>query len=181
MKSSHNSATGAIPSGDAIDVLLAQWRRERPDVDLRPIGPLGRLRRCWSLVERRFEANFASFGVSGWEFDVLGTLRRSGPPYRLAPTTLFASLMVTSGTMTHRLRRLEAEGLVTRVPSPDDGRSLLVELSPAGLALVDRVLDAHTAKARAIVRDVPPEVLATLDAALSTLLDVLEQPRQPGD
>jgi hypothetical protein len=93
---------------DAVDAILGQWRRERPDLDTGPMGPIGRLKRCTALVQRHLDENFARFGLSFWEFDVLATLRRSGRPYRLTPTALFSALMVTSGTMTNRLQRLES-------------------------------------------------------------------------
>ena len=95
---------------DAVDAILAQWKRERPDLDASPMGPIGRIKRCAVLLERRLDETFAEFGLSRWEFDMLATLRRSGAPYCLAPTTLFSTLMVTSGTMTHRMAKLEAQG-----------------------------------------------------------------------
>ncbi|MEG0223857.1 MAG: MarR family transcriptional regulator, partial [Comamonas sp.] len=91
---------------DAVDAILAQWQRERPDLDASPMGPIGRIKRCAALLEQQLEAGFAAFDLSLWEFDMLAALRRSGAPCRLSPTELFSTLMVTSGTMTHRLKRL---------------------------------------------------------------------------
>ena len=53
---------------DAVDVILDQWRRERPDLDPAPMGPIGRLKRCAALLEGRLEAGFASYDLSVWEF-----------------------------------------------------------------------------------------------------------------
>ena len=161
---------------DAVDTILEQWRRERPDLDISPMGPIGRIKRCAALLERRLEDAFARFGMSLWEFDVLATLRRSGAPYRLAPTALFSALMVTSGTMTNRLQRLEANGLVRRVPNSQDARSLLVQLTPTGLALIDQVVEAHVANEHAILAPLPAATLAALDRHLSALLLALESP-----
>jgi len=72
------------PPRDAVDVILGQWRRERPDLDVSPMGPIGRIKRCAVLLEARLEAEFAKFGLSMWEFDMLATLRRSGAPYCLS-------------------------------------------------------------------------------------------------
>lgn len=119
---------------DKVDLILEQWAREMPALDVGPMGVIGRLNRCAALMRRRLDAKFEEFGLSNWEFDVLATLRRSGAPHQLAPTALFSQLMVTSGTMTHRLQRLEAQGWVSRAPNPADARSLLVQLSPAGLS-----------------------------------------------
>lgn len=161
-------------AGDAVDAILLQWARERPDLDVSPMGPIGRIKRCAALLEQRLDANFARFGLTLWEFDMLATLRRAGAPYRLSPTALFSTLMVTSGTMTHRLKRLEASGLVMRVPNEQDARSLLVELSAKGLALIDSAVEVHVEKERELVKALPPEALAELDAQLSALLRSLE-------
>jgi DNA-binding MarR family transcriptional regulator len=160
---------------DAVDAILEQWRRERPDLDTRPMGPIGRLKRCAALIERRLESNFAGFGLTLWEFDMLATLRRSGPPYRLTPTALFSALMVTSGTMTHRLNRLAERGLIERVPNPDDARSQLVQLSDAGRVLIDRVLPAHLATEAAMLNALSAAGLEQLDKQLSCLMRALER------
>lgn len=161
---------------DAVDAILGQWQQERPDLDSSAMGPIGRLKRCAALLQRRLDATFAAFDMTGWEFDVLATLRRSGKPYCLAPTALFSAMMVTSGTMTHRLQRLEANGRIERIPNSNDGRSMLVQLTPAGLALIDRAVEAHVANAQANLSLLPPDALQCLDRGLSELLLVLETP-----
>jgi len=159
---------------DAVDVILGQWQRERPDLDASPMGPVGRIKRCAALVEQRLEACFATFGLSLWEFDMLATLRRTGAPYRLSPTELFSALMVTSGTMTHRLKRLESRGLIERVSNEQDARSLLVQLTKKGRALIDQAVEAHIDNERLMLSALPAEALAALDTNLSTLLRALE-------
>lgn len=159
---------------DAVDTILEQWHRERPDLDTAPMGPIGRLNRCAALLTPRLEAGYAAFDLSIWEFDMLATLRRAGAPYCLSPTTLFSTLMVTSGTMTHRLKRLESRELIERVANPEDARSLLVQLTDQGLALIDRAVESHLENERRLLETLPPEVLAELDASLSRLLRVLE-------
>ena len=161
-------------TADAVEAILEQWQRERPDLDLAPMGTIGRLKRCAALVQRRLDGTFAEFGMTAWEFDVLATLRRAGQPFRLAPTALFSSLMITSGTMTHRLQRLEASGLVDRVPNRNDARSLLVQLTPAGRDLIDRAVTAHVENERRILSSLTPAQLGTLDAQLAQLLALLE-------
>lgn len=159
---------------DAVDRILEQWRQERPDLDPSPMGPIGRLKRCSALVQRRLEACFGRFGLSGWEFDMLATLRRAGAPYRLAPTDLFSALMVTSGTMTHRLKRLQQAGWIIRVANPEDARSLLVQLTPAGMRLIDQAVAAHIENERAMLSGLDPDRLVELDRRLAELLAVLE-------
>lgn len=160
---------------DAVDAILAQWRREKPDLDLGPMGLIGRLGRCAALIRRRLDAEFERFGLSSWEFDVLAALYRSGSPYCLAPTALFSTLMVTSGTMTHRLKGLEARGWIAREANPGDARSLLVRLTPEGLAQIDAALLAHVENEKRIMAPLAAADQAELDAALARLLAVLEK------
>lgn len=164
---------------DAVDRILAQWNRERPDLDVAPMGTIGRVKRCSALLQRRLEEVFSAYGMTAWEFDMLATLRRAGAPHRLAPTTLFSMLMITSGTMTHRLQKLEANGLVERIANPDDARSMLVQLSPAGLELIDRAVTAHVENERNILAPLRAADLAALDASLVKLLAVLEPASEP--
>jgi DNA-binding MarR family transcriptional regulator len=159
---------------DAVDHIMNQWRRERPDLDPSPMGLIGRLARCEMLLRRKLDQTFERFGMTSWEFDVLATLRRAGHPYSLAPTALYSSLMVTSGTMTHRLQRLEKVGLVERVKSSEDLRSMLVQLTDAGLSLINQAVEAHIANEQAILDLLPAESRKQLDKHLVTLLSVLE-------
>ena len=109
-----------------------QWARELPDLDTEPMAILGRAFRLSNMVRPSIEATFAGFGLDRGEFDVIATLRRSGPPYRLTPTEMYTSLMISSGGLTHRLDRLEKAGLIRREKSPRDGRSMLVALTRRG-------------------------------------------------
>lgn len=169
MKAQHSPQTR-----DAVDAILEQWRRERPDLDTSPMGPIGRIKRCAALLEQQLEAGFAEFDLRVWEFDMLATLRRAGAPYCLSPTELFSMLMVTSGTMTQRLKRLETRGWVERVPNEKDARSTLVQLTSDGLALINRAVEAHIENEHSLLSRVPADVLAGLDAHLATLLRTLE-------
>ena len=85
---------------DAVDVIIDQWKRELPELASENMALIGRLRRCSILLAPRLDEVFAAYDLSNGAFDVLATLRRAGAPYILTPTELFASLMVTSGTMT---------------------------------------------------------------------------------
>jgi DNA-binding MarR family transcriptional regulator len=159
---------------DAVDAILEQWHRERPDLDVSPMGTIGRIKRCSALLQRELDKVFTAYGLTAWEFDVLATLRRSGAPYCLAPTALFSSLMITSGTMTRQLQQLEAAGLVSRMPNPNDARSLLVKLTTVGLELIDRAVEAHVVNEARILAPITAADLAVLDVRLSELLAVLE-------
>ena len=125
---------------DEVDDLVAAWGRERPDLDTSPMQVLSRVDRLARHVDRARAAAFSRHDLEGWEFDVLAVLRRSGEPYRASPGVLVRATGVTSGTMTNRVDRLTARGLVRRETDPDDRRSVRVELTDAGRSTVDGAL-----------------------------------------
>jgi DNA-binding MarR family transcriptional regulator len=157
------------PSADHVDRLRAQWLREMPDVDTSPMEVVGRARRITLTLRPEIEAVFTRHGLDAGEFDVIGSLRRSGPPYRLRPTELYKVLMISSGGLTDRLARLEARGLVRRVPSPEDRRSLMVELTEAGVAKAEAALTEDMAVEKARLAALTPEEQARLAALLRKL------------
>ncbi|ASP40454.1 MarR family transcriptional regulator [Bacterioplanes sanyensis] len=159
---------------DHVDTILEQWQRERPDIDCSPVGPIGRLSRLSQHIGQSISAHHKSLGLSSGEFDVLATLRRSGAPYRLTPTALFQSAMLSSGAMTNRLNRLESAGHIRRVADTEDRRSLLVELTEKGLGLIDEVFAAHVENERQLLAEVPQQQLQQLDEILRGWLSRLE-------
>ena len=128
---------------DRIDELVAQWKAERPDLDAGVMAEVGRLLLVARVIGDRLAAFAGEHGLQVGEADVLLTLRRAGDPYRLSPTRLAQSLLISTGAMTNRLDRLEARGLVRREPDPGDRRSLQVALTSDGRALVDEVVGGH--------------------------------------
>ena len=130
---------------DHVARIMAQWARERPDVDVSPQGIIGRLSRLSDALDDELRPVFAAAGLSDGDFDVLAALRRSGEPYALSPGALSGTTMVTSGAITKRVDRLVASGLVTRRVGDGDGRRRTVALTPRGLALIDRLFVEHMA------------------------------------
>lgn len=136
---------------DHVDGILAQWARERPDLDASPMGLIGRLHRLAQVLDERLRPIFAEAGLGRGDFDVLATLRRSGAPYELSPTELAASSMVTSSAVTKRVDRLERDGLVTREQNRDDARARRIRLTERGFDLVDRLVEQHLVNEHALV------------------------------
>jgi DNA-binding MarR family transcriptional regulator len=171
-----------IPPEDHVARVLAQWAAERPDLDLAPVGIVARLGRLGRYVDQEHERLFTGHGLRREAWDVLASLRRCGPPYRLSPTELYLGLMRTSGAMTNRLRRLEAAGLVRRVIDPSDGRALLVELTDEGRALVDALAPLHLANERAMIAALSAREQEQLAGLLAKLLAAFEaeDDRPPG-
>lgn len=133
---------------DQVDRIVEAWRRERPDLDTAPMEVLSRVSRLARHLDRRRREAFAQVRVDGaglepWEFDVLAALRRAGPPYELSPSELMAQTLVTSGTMTTRVEKLAARGLVRRSRrETGDRRGVRVALTDAGRAAADSALEA---------------------------------------
>lgn len=160
--------------GDAVDAILEQWRRERPDLDLSAMGTFARLAQLSLVLGPAVEQVFARHGLRRGEFDVLAALRRSGPPYTLIPSELAATLMMSRAGMTNRLDRLEAAGLVERSLDPADRRSFRIALTEEGRRVVDAALTEHAANVARLVTYLTREERETLDRALRSLLRAVE-------
>lgn len=159
---------------DHVDRILAQWRRERPDLDVEPMGILGRLKRLGTHLGREVETVLMQHGLSTSAFDVLATLRRSGAPHRLSPGELLKMTMVSSGTMTNRIDQLEKAGFVERILNPDDRRSVLIALTEKGLATVEEAVGAHVANQQRLTRNLTAEDKAEFDRLLKKFLSDFE-------
>ncbi len=163
--SRQHAAAPAQGVRDHVEDRREQWRRELPDVDTVGMAVFGRAR--WITLQARptIEAVFARHGLDAGEFDVLSTLLRAGQPYRLRPTELYKSLMISSGGLTDRLARLEKGGLIVREPSESDARSLLVRLTEHGRRQAERAFREDMEVERAL--------LEGLDEAERELLSML--------
>lgn len=160
---------------DHVDKILAQWRQERPDLEVAPMGLIGRVKRLNLMLAREMEKTWSAFGLTAASFDVLATLRRSGPPFSLSPSALIASTMVTSGTMTNRIDQLEKAGLVERKQSPEDGRSFQISLSEKGFSLIDEAVTAHVQTQSALVAGLSTEDRRELDDLLKKFSSALDE------
>jgi DNA-binding MarR family transcriptional regulator len=161
---------------DHLDRIAAQWRRERPDLDVTPLEVLGRLFRAAHLADAALAEMLGDHGLQpGW-FDLLAALRRAGSPYELNPTSLMETTMLSSGGITKRLDRLVEAGLVERRPDPADRRGTLVRLTRKGKGLIDKAIAAHVHNEEHLLRSLVPGERRALDRLLRTFLGGLEQP-----
>jgi DNA-binding MarR family transcriptional regulator len=165
---------------DHIDRVVAKWKRERPDYNLAPVEIIGRTGRIMEYVDRALEAKFEEFGISRATFDVLATLRRGGPPYRMTQRDLMHSLLRTSGSMSLRIDTLEREGLVTRVQDREDRRLVFVTLSPKGSNLLDNVVPEHLANETALIAGLSTAEREQLRSLLRKWLVSLEENESHG-
>lgn len=163
---------------DGVDDLVDQWKAQRPDLQPEVMGIFGRFGRVWAHATSAIEATLAEWQLQLGEFDVLAAIRRSGPPFTVAPSQLTRSLMLSPSGITSRLDRLEKLGFIERKPSPDDRRSLLVVLTAAGKRLVDEAVTAHVANETRLLAALSAAERKTLDQLLRTLLRSYEAPRE---
>lgn len=160
---------------DHIDRIVAQWRRERPDLNTAPLGLFGRLFRAAQLADVALGEMLVAHDLqSGW-FDLLAALRRAASPYELNPTQLMRATMLSSGGMTKRLDRMVEAGLVERRPDPGDRRGTLVRLTRRGKTVIDKAIDAHLANEERLLRALSTAERRHLDELLRTLLADLER------
>ncbi len=157
-------------ANDAVDAIVDQWRRERPDLDSAAKHLTGRVIRLASLFQRAYTEAFAPLGLSDGDYGVLVTLRRAGAPHRLTPSDLARSQMMTSGGMTAAIDRLERKGLVTRLPNPNDRRGSLVELTDEGRKVVDGAMELHAVAESQLVGALTATERRTLEQLLRKLL-----------
>ena len=171
---------------DEVDGLVEAWARELPDLDLGPVAVFSRISRLARHLDLARREAFTAEGIESWEFDVLATfmqrlltpgefdvlaaLRRAGEPYELSPGRLLRETLVTSGTMTNRVDRLAARGLVERNPDPADRRGVLVRLTPEGRAHVDSAFTALLQAEHELLDGVPDRDRERLASLLRSLL-----------
>jgi DNA-binding MarR family transcriptional regulator len=155
---------------DEVDELVAAWQAQRPDLDVEPLQVLSRISRLARHLDIARRAAFANHGLESWEFDVLSALRRQGPPFQLTPSALVRATLVTSGTMTNRIDRLAAAGLVRREPDPSDKRGVLVTLTGEGAERVDAALADLLGRERQLLAGLDEIERKQLAALMRTLL-----------
>ncbi len=144
MRQDRKSVTGGpTPLGADMQNILAQWRRERPDIDPAPMAVCGDIWRAGETLRRAVLANLAEHQLDMAGFDVLLTLRRQGRHESLSPSSLAREMMLSTSAMTNRLDRLEQRGLIKRMADPADRRGVKITLSHKGYQLADKLVVSH--------------------------------------
>jgi DNA-binding MarR family transcriptional regulator len=163
-----------ISASDRIERARTEWAAERPDLDTSPMEVIGRILRASHLADALIKSELRPAGLDRGGFDVLATLRRSGPPFQLTPTRLYEELVLTSGAVTHRVDALERAGLVQRAGGQPDRRSTLVGLTEKGIAVIDAAMGTHMECEEAMIASLPAADRAALAALLKKLLVSME-------
>lgn len=160
---------------DAVDDIVDQWRRQRPDLSPDPMLVIGRIDRLSAAFDALLRPTFAAAELGNGDFDVLAALRRRGKPYELTPGELSQAMLVTTGAVTKRLDRLERQGLVVRAVTPGDARGRLVSLTRAGARLTDELIERHLVREAELLDGLDDAERTRLASLLSKLLVSLER------
>jgi DNA-binding MarR family transcriptional regulator len=155
---------------DIVDRGMAQWLHERPDIDCSGKAIVGRILRLQDVILRAANSALKQHGLNYSAYAVLATLRASGAPYRMSPSQLVETLLLTSGGTSNLLARLERKGWIKRLADPLDGRAVIVELTPAGKVLVDGAMADHAAMERQLLEMLTQDEKVVLAELLSRML-----------
>lgn len=151
---------------DRVDALIADWKRENPNLRADAMQVVGRIIRLGRAYQDAVSTLLRPHGLSYSDFDVIATLRRCGHPYALTPTQLQQSVLLTSGAMTACLRRLELRGFITRSGDAEDGRRSAAKLTKKGQNLVDKLIAHRFALAETALADLDEKQVVALTALL---------------
>jgi DNA-binding MarR family transcriptional regulator len=116
----------------------------------------------------------AAAGISRTQLSVLATLRDGGPA-RI--TELAETERVAQPSMTTLVSRLERQGWADRQPDPEDGRAVVVAITPAGIAELDRMTAARAELLAGRLEALTPEEQTTLARALPALDRLIDEER----
>ncbi|ROO89082.1 MarR family transcriptional regulator [Actinocorallia herbida] len=166
---------------DEVDEIVDQWREQRPDVVPDAIGVFGRITRTYLTQRAILREVHERHGLTLAAFDVLANLRRSGAPHRKTAGELAESSLLTSGGITFRLDKMEADGLIRRSRSLEDRRVVYAELTELGLAKIDEVFAEHLAVEQGMLGLLEPAEIAQLSALLRKLGASVAQGARPAD
>ncbi|MGX1913299.1 MarR family winged helix-turn-helix transcriptional regulator [Streptomyces phaeochromogenes] len=118
--------------GDSVDRHVELWSKELGWMDPVKEAIFARLAILARHAAQARRDTLDSDGLRHWQFKVLLTLRRLGPPYETSPSRLADLLGLTRGALSARLGPLENAGLITRTHDAADRRRVHVRLTPAG-------------------------------------------------
>ena len=166
-----------VDARDELDESLEVWAREIPNLEPVTEGIVERIHILAKAFDRSMEETLAESGLDRRAFGVLGKLRVVGPPYRRSAGQLASHMRLSSGAMTNRLDRMEAAGLIRRLPDPNDRRGTLVEPTEAGLAIWDRTVGTQAIREAQIASVLDEGERASLHQLLRVLMRAFPRDR----
>jgi MarR family 2-MHQ and catechol resistance regulon transcriptional repressor len=110
-------------------------------------------------VEKVDRASVSDTGLHLSDFAIMEVLLHKGP---LPIKTIGAKVLLTSGSMTAAINRLEKKGFVKRVQDPSDGRCFVVHLTDVGRGVIETAYAQHEKKLEKMAGVLTPEERAEL-------------------
>ncbi|GGZ35594.1 MarR family winged helix-turn-helix transcriptional regulator [Streptomyces poonensis] len=161
-----------VTGGDTVAKVVRQWRAVHPELDTGPMEIIGRVNRCAALLQQAEDAPLRRAGLTRPEFDVLGTLRRTG--HELTPSEIARETFSSGAAVTKRLKQLTERGLVERRGDDRDRRVAHVRLTDAGRDLVDTIIPEQLGYESAVLSGLDGDGQRALATLLGELLIQLE-------
>jgi DNA-binding MarR family transcriptional regulator len=155
---------------DRVGAGMQRWRREFPGIDCSGKAVVGRLLHLHEVFLKTINRTLAKHRLKYPAFAVLATLRVQGAPYRMSPTALLDSLILTSGGLSNLLRRLEKAGHIRRMADDVDGRGVIVELTAQGRRIVEPAMRDHADTERLLISMLSREERDTAAQALGRMM-----------
>lgn len=163
-----------MKDNDLIDLLITEWKQERPELNTSAMQIVGRILILSKILERRANKALAAFNIHYTDLDVLATIRRSGKPYELTPSKLMKLVLISSGAMTALLNRLTKLELVYRSSDSKDGRIKLVGLTEKGLKIIEKAIEMRMIEASKSINTLDESERKELSSLLKKLLISLD-------
>jgi DNA-binding MarR family transcriptional regulator len=167
-----------ISPGDALDLIVDEWTRERPDLDFAYLATIGRILRVSAHLREAMDDWLAPFGITWEMFDLLASLQRTAADSGMRPTDLYEACMLSSGATTNRIDRAERLNYAVRRSDPQDGRATRIALTKRGAQLAERAMTQHSARAGEIANRLTAKEQQQLATLLRKLLVSLEADRR---
>ncbi len=160
-------------SEDLIDEIIADWQKFDANIDTKGTEVIGRIVRLGSLISRKVDENLAQYDLSVGEFDVLAALLRADD-HQLTPSQLQDLILISSGGLSNRIKRLEKNGYIERFPDKEDGRGVIVALTDNGKQLIEEAAPSHLALEKSLIQSLKKSETDALQQLLHQLLIQLD-------
>ncbi len=167
--------SGRRSAHEQVDAIFAQWRAERPDIDATPVRIYGLVGQIHLQATAFINKALEPLGLVRGTFDVLTALRRAGAPYALTPRQLATSLLLSGAGLASRINQLEALHFVARLPEPTDRRTVKIQLTVAGEAVINTAIPIVFEAQWRRLRPLGVAELATLAGGLAHFADVIAE------
>jgi MarR family transcriptional regulator, 2-MHQ and catechol-resistance regulon repressor len=138
---------------------------------------LNELVRCYQAFEAYSTAHIRTLDLTAPQFDIIATL---GNTAGMTPKELGEQTLITKGTLTGIIDRLEAKDLVRRTAHSSDGRSQIVQLTESGNALFEAIFPEHMAHLHKAFAGFSKQDFKHIETALARLREAFVSAGSPG-